>query len=147
MLLHQPLEVLLFPFWLSKSWTACELGTKGDSNLELPGLCKPPEGVRKATSRSHPGAAARALGEGDLTGSVTVREQVLCSILSSPYQLADPTAHGLSKPALCHVHAGGTLLLVLPFSEGLFPRETPRTHGRMLQRHSHLRGLGGVFGE
>lgn len=91
MLLHQPLEVLLFSFWLSKSLTACELGTKGDGNLELPGLFKPPEGARKATSCSHPGAAARGLGEGDLTGSVTAREQVLCSILFSPYQLADPT--------------------------------------------------------
>lgn len=46
----------------------------------LPGLCKPPEGVRKDESCSHPGASARGLAEGDLTGSVTVWEQVLCSI-------------------------------------------------------------------
>lgn len=46
----------------------------------LPGLCKPPEGVRKAKSSSHLGAAARGLGAGDLTGSVTAWEQVLSSI-------------------------------------------------------------------
>lgn len=38
----------------------------------LPGLCMPPEGMRKAESCSRPGAAARGLGAGDLTGSVTV---------------------------------------------------------------------------
>ena len=46
----------------------------------LPGLRKPLEGVRKAESCSHRGAATRGLGAGDLTSSVTAWEQVLCSV-------------------------------------------------------------------
>lgn len=46
----------------------------------LPGLHKSPEEMRKAESCSHPGAAARGLGAGDLTGSVTAWEWVLSSV-------------------------------------------------------------------
>lgn len=60
----------------------------------LPGLHKPPEEMRKAESCSHPGAAARGLGAGDPTGSVTVWEWVLGSVpfipTSSQVALAPP---------------------------------------------------------